>query len=503
MSMEDQLGATLPLASTEEQGANQGPTGRSWGHWLLVGFLCSCTVGPDYVAPEPETPSDWRNGERAPAFVELVADASANAWWKRFSDPVLDQLMVSARAANLDLEIALERVREARARRVVVAGSLKPFLSATANYTKNQDSKLFSAGFDATWEIDVFGGTRRAVEAQDAEVGATIESFRDVLVSLRAELALNYVETRIVAERLRIARVNVKAQESTLELVRSLVEAGLAPELDIAQAQRNLSTTRSEVPSLVRQLESTTNRIAVLIGEAPGAVHELLEEPQPIPVPPDDIAVGLPARLVRRRPDIRLAERRLAAQTARIGVTTAELYPRFALTGSLQGGATGLFGVVDAANRTWRYGPVLQWNILSFGRIRGQILAEESLTRSAYLSYRLTLLTALEETENALTAFAEDRKRRVYLERAERESARSVEMSKVLYREGLADFQTVLDIERSLFVLQEQIALNAGDITKDAISIYKAIGGAWSNDQDPVLDQTVPRPGGMPWIDEK
>ena len=208
---------------------------------MLVGFLCSCTVGPDYVAPEPETPSDWRNGERAPAFVELVDDASANAWWKRFSDPVLDQLMVSARAANLDLEIALERVREARARRVVVAGSLKPFLSATANYTKNQDSKLFSAGFDATWEIDVFGGTRRAVEAQDAEVGATIESFRDVLVSLRAELALNYVETRIVAERLRIARVNVKAQ---VEAKRPYISPYISPYLAYISAISPLTRSR-------------------------------------------------------------------------------------------------------------------------------------------------------------------------------------------------------------------------------------------------------------------
>lgn len=482
-----------------DQGGRTDSRVASVRTWVLAALLSGCAVGPDYEPPKLDTPPDWRNRGQVGIANENVADKTTKAWWTRFDDPVLDALMAAARTDNLDLQMALERVREARARRVVVAGELKPFVSSSASYTKTNDSKLFSVGFDATWELDVFGGRRRAVEAEDAAVGAAIESFRDVLVTLRAELALNYVEARLFTERLRIAQVNVTAQEATLELVKSLVEAGIAPKLDIAQAQRNLSTTRSEVPPLKIGLESTLNRIAVLVGKPPGAVHEVMKKRAEVPSPPADFAIALPAHLLRRRPDLRFAERQLAAQTARIGVSTAELYPKFSLTGSLAQQSDRLGDIVDAASRTWRFAPILQWNILSFGRIRGQILADEALTREAYLAYKRTLLTALEETENALNALAEDRKRRVDLEEAERESVRAVEMSKVLYREGLADFQTVLDIERSLFLLQEQLALNAGDITKGAIALYKAVGGAWSRESDPAPESTDPDVDAKPW----
>lgn len=456
-----------------------------------IGLLQACSaVGPDYVPPEIETPDSWH--ETLAEGLE-TGEADLRTWWESLSDPLLDDLIERASSGNLDLKEALFRIAEARARRGVAAGEQYPDLDATGSFERTRFSdnavqdgfdvgpdNLYSAGFDASWEIDVFGRIRRSVESADAAWQASIEDYRDVLVTLFAEVALNYVEVRAQQQRLKYARSNVESQKKTLELAQIRFENGLVPKLDVTQAISNLANTESTVPSIEADLTKAVNRLCVLLGEHTVELREELLGEADIPAPPEQILVGLPAELLRQRPDVRRAERDLAAQTALIGVATADLYPRFSLSGYFAWQSDSSGDLLDASSQTYGFAlPSIRWNIFDGSRIRNSIRVEEARTQQLLSRYENTVLLALEEVENFLTALLREKERLEMLARAVEASEESVELVQELYIDGLTDFQNVLDTERTLFNQQDLFVTSRGQVTKNLISLYKSLGGGW------------------------
>lgn len=471
---------------------------RSWFFVPICGllWLAACTVGPDYVQPEVEMPDAWHS-----AAVRGLdsGDADLQAWWRVFDDQQLDDLVLRSASGNLTLRETLWKVEEARALRAVAAGAYTPQVNASGDAVRSQPSdngalgaiapedgfqagNLFDAGFGAFWEIDVFGRIRRQVEAADATTQATVEAYRDVLVSLYAETALAYVSVRTSQERLRIAHANVDAQENTLRLTKDRFAAGLVSALDVAQAESNLANTYSLIPVIERDLNQSLNRLAVLLGEHPGALHGELASEVPIPTEPPDVATSLPVELLRQRPDVRQAERLLAAQTARIGIATADLYPSFGLSGFLGVEAVDGGDLLSGDSVTWNIGLPIRWNIFSGGRIRSQIRAEEARTQQQLASYERTVLNALEEAENAMVAYEKEVERRERLRQSVDATQRSLDLVLTQYTAGLTDFQNVLDTQRTLLLREDDLAVAEGLVISNLVGLYRALGGGWNPD---------------------
>ncbi len=454
---------------------------------LLLAAGCT-TVGPDYVPPEAAVPQGWRE-VAGPGLAQ--GEAELAAWWRRLQDPVLDGLVERATRNGLDLREVLARVREARALRGVADADRFPTVDALLGYARRgesentplggfvPDSDLWSAGFDTAWELDVWGRVRRSIEAADADLGASVEDARDVAVTVAAETALAYVELRAFQARQAVARTNVALQEETLDLVRTRFDAGLVGERDVAQAASNLESTRSRVPSLEAGQRAAENRLAVLVGQPPGALAEELAEPRPIPVPPAEVAVGVPADLLRRRADVRRAERVLAAETARIGVAEGDLYPRLTLGGTLGLESDQLGDLADPGSEVFHLGPSLRWNLFDGGRLRGRVQAQDARAEQALVRWERAVLVALEETENAMTAFLREQTRRGSLEVAAGEARRAVQFAQSQYRAGLTDFQAVVDTERSVAALEDDLAQSEAAIATSTVALYKALGGGW------------------------
>ena len=452
-------------------------------------YLCGCAaVGPDYVEPETELPSAWYS-ELQDGLTSTAIDPQTLAqWWSTLEDPALSNLMERAVRGNLDLKNARARIREARALRGVNRARLFPIIDATGSATKSRssensgdgtESELYSVGFDAGWELDVFGGVRRSVEAAQADLEASWENLHDVLVSLLAEVALNYMEVRTFQARFAVAEANIATQEATYEYTSSRFEAGLSNELPVQQALTNLETTRSQIPSLRTGLAAANNRLSVLLGEQPGAVNQELAEPRPIPVPPLTVAVGVPADTLLHRPDVRRLERLLAGQTARIGVATADLYPRFFLTGTIGLESLSAGDLFKSASRTWLIGPSVLWNVFDAGAARQRIDFQSALREQVLNDYGSRILLALEEVENALVAYAQEQLRRESLKAAAAAGQRTVLLAQDQYVAGLVDFNTVLIAQRSLLALQDELALSEGTVTSNLVRLYKALGGGW------------------------
>jgi NodT family efflux transporter outer membrane factor (OMF) lipoprotein len=446
-------------------------------------------VGPDYQEPEIVTPDAWHQ--------ELVRGLSAgqtslDTWWTVLGDPVLVGLIERAGQGNLTLREAFEAVAEAHARRGIAVGEWFPSVDAGALYERGKISEeiglpvsgdprnFYSTGLATTWEVDLFGRLRRSVESADAELAASVEDYRDVRVVLYAEVAANYIDIRTLQQRILSAEQNVAAQKDTLELVRVRNRVGLVGELDLRQAELNVSRTASFIPTLREALAAAVNRTAVLMGEYPSQLHAELREPAPIPLPEAEVAAGLPADLLRQRPDLRAAERQLAAQSARIGVATADLYPRLALLGSFSFDATSTANWFTSAAQAWSIGPQLRWNLFDGGRIRSNVRAQEAVTRQVLARYEQTVLLAVEEVENSLAGYAEERARAEELGRGVRAAEQTVELVQVLYRTGLVDFLNVLDAERSLFEAQDQLLESEGRVSKNLVRVYRALGGGWT-----------------------
>ena len=462
---------------------------------LCLGLAAGCSVGPNYHPPKLATPSTWS----APlAGGETNGQVAALTWWKNFNDPCLNSLVDRVVRSNLDLTLASARVREARAQYRIVAARLGPSVGASGSYARQKQSEnqpiigslqipdyvpfennVYQAGFDAAWEIDVFGGTRRAVEAGKADVAAAEFGLQHVWITLVSEAARNYVELRGHQQQLAIAKKNMSAQEQALGITRDRFRNGLTTDLDIQQAATLLATTRSEIPALESRIESSIHRLSILIGQPPGALCEELSPPSPVPVASSGVPVGLPSELLLRRPDIQRAERQLAAATARIGVATADLFPKFSLTGVAGFQSVSASDWFTQGSDFWSVGPTVQWRIFDSGRIRANIRLHDARQEQALAAYEQTALNAFEEVENSLVAYAKEQERQRALEEAVRSSADSLHLANQLYTSGLASFLNVLDAERSLYRTEEALTHSRSTVTQNLIALYKALGGGW------------------------
>ncbi len=456
------------------------------GLMIVLATSGCATVGPDYFRPDVSMPDRW-NAETEASLTDSGTDAKTLAeWWSTLNDPELSSLIERTVAGNLDLKNAWARVREARALRGIAKADLFPTVDTTgsASWSHSSEDKgtgktsdLYSASFDAGWELDVFGGVRRSVEASQADLEASQEDLRDVLVSLLAEVALNYVEARTFQYRLAVAEANLVVQNETYQLTLWRYQAGLSDELAVQQARYNLESTRSLIPTLRTGIEEAMNRIAVLIGEQSGNVHEELKKPVPMPAALLKVAVGVPADVLRHRPDVRRAERELAAQTARVGVATADLYPKLSLSGSIGLEALSLNGIFSSATKTVTGGSLITWPIFRGGAIRQNIEVQSALQEQALIQYEAAVLSALEEVENALVAYAEEQDRRETLRAAEEAAQKAYELAQHKYEAGLTDFNNVLDAQRSLLTFQYQPVQSKGTVITNLVKIYKALGG--------------------------
>ncbi|RJP47100.1 MAG: efflux transporter outer membrane subunit [Desulfobacteraceae bacterium] len=454
---------------------------------LTVLALAGCAaVGPDYFPPRMEVPAELAGEVKLTAFdVAVEADDPAR-WWTAFDDPVLTEIIERAVSENQDMKKALARLNEARARRGLRRAEFYPGLDASAAATRsrsggaNDSREYYSAGFDAGWEIDVFGGVRRSVAAADADLEAVEAGLGDVRVSLAAETALNYVEVRTLQARLKTADENLAAQTETSDLVGFRLEAGLTNELAFHQARYQLESTRSQIPALLAALDAAKNRLAILTGRPPGAIDDLLAHPQEVLTAPHLALSGIPADTLRRRPDIRRAERELAAQTERIGVASADLYPRFTLSGAIGFESVDAGDLITADSRFWHIGPGVSWKVFDAGAVRRNIDIQSALQEQYLAAYEQTVLSALEEVKNAMTAYTQDRIRQESLRQAV-DAARSAEaLAREYYLSGMADFSDVLDAQRAVFSFENQLAENRGAVAGDLIRLYKALGGGWT-----------------------
>ena len=454
---------------------------------LVTGCM---TVGPDYAPPTPNAPASWHAIAGRQGITESVATPAAlSNWWTVFNDPVLTGLIQQAATGNTDLRQARARVREARARHGISRADRLPALTAGASAASSKGSEeagsgasreLYAAGFDAAWELDIFGGKRRAEEAAAADLEASEADLRDVLVSLLAEVARNYLEVRTLQTRLAIAADNLQAREETAALTRQRLESGLIAEIEVEQAVASLEQARSQIPTLEADLGQAANRLAVLLGEQPGSLANVLAERQPIPIAPDRLVIGIPAAVLNHRPDVRRAERQLAAQTARIGEATAALYPDLSLAGSIGLEALAATRLFNSAARTASARAGLNWSLFDFGAIRQNIEVQNARQEQALGNYEGAILTALAEVENSLTAYDREQRRHLALTRAAAAAENGFALSRQQYEAGMIPFLTLLDSQRTLLAIQDQVATSGSAITANLITLYKALGGGWT-----------------------
>ena len=476
--------------------------------------LSGCTVGPDYKAPEPAMPPGWE--ELSSGVIQQPTDLSR--WWTLLGDPTLDQLVNEAIRDNLTLREAVARLDESRARYRVARSALFPQLDTISSITGNLASENgpgfsgdttdvpdgvdipvatpkvygeYTVGLAASWELDVFGRVRRSVESATALAEASEDDLRDVLVIVCADVAQAYVTVRTIQQRLAVARENLGSQEEIFRLTQTRFELGLASGLDVAQASQVLATTRTLIPPLELALTIELNRLGVVLGEQPGALRQRLADSAPIPHPQEPLAVDLPVNLLRQRPDIRRAERQLAAATARIGVAVGDLYPRFALLGTFALDSTQVANLFAGKSGTFGVGPQMIWNVFDAGRLRAQLNAEEAVTAQALARYEQQLLIALQEVENALAAYGQTREERGAVADAVHASSEALDLSILLYKDGLVDFQNVLDAQRTLLDLEERLAITNGNVVRSVVQLYLALGGGWDPTAPPEVPQRV------------
>ncbi len=464
---------------------------------VLFGLLPGCTVGPACHPPAVKVAAQWSSPL---AGGETGSSPSVAVWWKNFNDPELDSLIERGVKSNLDLKIATARVREARAQYGATSAGLWPSVGSSGSYERQLQSKhqpilgalplpanipfennVYQAGFDASWEIDVFGGTRRAVEAARNDTAAAEYGRRATLVSLLGEVARYYVEARGFQQRLAIARQNIQAQQVIVALARSRFKNGLTSELDVQQAAALLATTEAQVPALETNFKEAAHRLGVLLGQPPGALLTELSREAPIPDAPPGVPVGLPSELLRRRPDIQQAERELAGATARIGMAVADLYPKFSLTGDVGLQSVSAGDWFSAGSRFWSVGPTVQWKIFDACRIRANIKVQNAREEQALAHYEQTVLASFEDAENALTAYAKEQTRRQSLADAVQANRQALEMASQLYQSGLADFLRVLESQRSLYESQDALVQSERTVILNLIKLYKALGGGWES----------------------
>jgi NodT family efflux transporter outer membrane factor (OMF) lipoprotein len=468
-------------------------------------WLSGCVmVGPDYVRPPAPTAEAWID-QGDPAVRREPADVSA--WWRVFNDPVLDTLVETAYLQNPSLGAAGGRVLEAQARRGIAIGQLFPqqqelFGSGTSNQiSTNRANRNFiptaeyddwQVGFDATWELDFWGRFRRGIEATDAELLASVANYDDVLVSLIAEVARNYTLLRTLEERLAVAQFNVEIQRRSFEIADAKFQGGTVTELDSAQAASLLHDTEAQIPQLEADIQQTQNTLCILLGVPPQDLRRLLGGPQMIPAVPAEVAVGIPADLLRRRPDIRRAERQLAAQSAQIGVAKADFFPSFALLGTISVAAQDFDDLFKSSSLENFGGPSFRWAILNYGRIENNVRVQDASYQALVGDYENTVLQAQGEVENAIAAYLGARRQVQFLTSSVAAANRAVELAEFQYREGTTDYTRVLTTQQSLVAEQDRLVSTRGTVVLNLVAMYKALGGGWElrNGNDFVPQQT-------------
>jgi NodT family efflux transporter outer membrane factor (OMF) lipoprotein len=458
---------------------------------VLWGTACT-TVGPDYARPPADVAKQWMEVDD-PRFKAEPADH--REWWTVFNDPVLDFLVDTAYKQNLTLRSAGIRILEARAQLGIAVGNQYPQTQqATARYARVTLSEELSLvgvtpsdtnfnlnliGFDASWELDLWGRFRRGVEAGNADLGASMAHYDDILVSLVAEVAATYVQIRTFEERLKVARQNVKTQERSFQIASVRFRNGAVTEVDVQQARSNLRNTEALIPELEKGLRQAQNALSILLGMPPGDLKDVLGSPISIPTVPPDVAVGVPADLLRRRPDIQRAERLVAAQSARIGIAESDLYPRISIAGSFGWTANDITDLFTQASFAGFGGPSVIWPIFNYGRIKNNVRVQDARFQQLVVDYQNTVLKAAEEVENAMVAFLRTQEQVKFLADSAEAARRWVDLSLIQYREGLVDFTPVLVAQDFLAKQDDRLAQTTGNIVISLIAMYKGLGGGW------------------------
>lgn len=460
---------------------------------IVVGmalFSIGCAVGPDFKLPGTVIEGKWEEGggmEVSSSPAELVG------WWKVFKDPVLNRLVKKSAKQNLTVELAGLQVMEARALLGIAMGNAYPQVQqATGDLSYNRNPNLapnpeFSAasvGLDASWELDLWGKYRRGIESSNANLLASVAGYNDVLVSITAEVARTYITIRTLEMRIKTANKNIEIQIKSSAVTKALWDEGAKSELDFQQAETTLYTTRAQVPELEISLKQAQHSLAILLGIPPQNMTALLKGSTGIPQPPTTITAGIPADLLRRRPDIRQAEYRAAAQSAQIGVAKAELYPRLSLLGSIGWNATNtgsqsLSNLFNTSTFGGDIGPSATWNILNYGRIKNNVRVQDAVFQQALTNYSLSVLNAAGEVEDAIVGFQRSRVQAGLLKQSVDAASRALELSMIQYKEGQSSFQRVLDSTRTLSEQQDQHIQILGNISNNVVALYKALGGGW------------------------
>ena len=455
-------------------------------------------VGPDFHKPEPAVPKRWYGVDApaaSPVSVAVPRETGASLWWKNFDDPILSSLVERAVQANLDVRLARSRIRQARAERGVAAAGLWPEIDASTTYSYNRGNlsgmgaspgwipgftnNYYQAGLDASWELDFFGGVRRNVEASEAVVQAAVEDLRDVLVTLLGDVGTNYINLRCFQQQIDIARENLKSQRRTVEITRKKHQTGLVSALDLANASAQVAQTESQIPVLESSAQGAIYALSVLLAQEPAALGQELTAGKPIPAVPPEIPVGLPSDLLRRRPDIRRAEAGIHAATARIGVATADLFPKFSLTGSYGFSSLDISKLANWQSAAWTVGPSVSWPIFDAGRIRWNIESRNAQEEQALLAYDKTVLSALKDVETSMFAYAREQERRRTLIEQVAQNQKAFDLSMKLYVAGKVDFLNVLIAQRALYTSQDALAQCTRSLSVDLVALYKALGGGW------------------------
>jgi multidrug efflux system outer membrane protein len=499
-------------------------------------LLAGCTVGPDFTPPKPETPAGWTKDALQPVAKEQQASAPSAApteaqWWASFDDPMLTSLIDRASAANLNLRQAVLRIAEAREERNVTAAGLFPTLSGNAGYTRERISERtaftsllgsiggahappgggappggvssatlpnpfdqYQWGFDASWEIDLFGRVRRSVEAADATTQASLEDHNDMLVSLQGDVARYYIDLRAAQLRASVLQDDLRSQREILDLTRDRANAGIGNDVDVANATAEVTSTEAQLPPATAEITQDINQLSLLLGLEPGALRSELESAKPVPPVPPQVPVGLPADLARRRPDIRRAEAQLHAATAQIGVAVASLFPRLTLGADAGVQASRFADLTSWAGRFFSLGPSLAIPIFQGGALRATVRLDDLKAQEAALAYAETVLSALHEVENDLTAYGTEQSRHRSLADTLTQNRTALALAQQRYESGVASFLDVLDAERNVQQTELSLTDSTAAVSTDLVALYKALGGGWQT-KTGAADETSPETG--------